>query len=136
VRCCVGAGAGLFTTVSGACTVVSDGACFRSPNYPSYYDIDQQCTITVTAHEQVMLSVVAFDLEAESSCYWDYLTVNGVRYCGTSGPDSVLVAPDQTITFYSDEVIPRSGFEICGTFLTHEPHCCNRHRPLVPDGGG
>ena len=112
----------MFTTVSGACTVVSDGACFRSPNYPSNYGNNQQCTITVTAHEQVMLSVVAFDLEAESSCAWDYLTVNGVRYCGTSGPDSVPVAPDQTITFYSDEVIPRSGFEICGAFLTHEPH--------------
>jgi len=132
MRCCVGAGAGLFTAVSGACTVVSDGTCFRSPNYPSNYDNNQRCTITVAAHEQVMLSVVAFNTESG----WDYLTVNGVRYMGTSGPHGVSVAPGASITFYTDGSVTRSGFEICGAFLTHEPHCCNRHRPLVPDGGG
>ena len=115
MRCCVGAGAGLFTTVSGECTVVSDGTCFRSPNYPSNYDNNQRCTITVAAHEQVMLSVVAFDTESG----YDYLTVNSVRYMGTSGPHGVSVAPGASITFYTDGSVTRSGFEICGAFLTN-----------------
>ena len=114
----LGSACQLFLVVSGACTLSSDGTCFRSPNYPSNYDINQQCTITVAAFQAVTLSVTAFDLEAQSSCAFDYLAVNGVKYCGTSGPDDVLVAADQTITFTSDELITRSGFEICGAFHT------------------
>jgi hypothetical protein len=99
---------------SGLCTVASGATCFRSPNYPSYYDINQQCTITVTAHEEVTLSVTAFDVEANPTCAWDWLSVNGIKYCGTSGPEGVQVAAGSTIYFTSDEVYPSSGFEICG----------------------
>ena len=96
--------------VSGACTVTSDATCFRSPNYPSNYGNNQHCNITVAAHEHMMLSVVAFDLEQHPSCSWDALTVNGVKYCGTSVPDDVMVAPGGIIAFSSDEVVPMSGF--------------------------
>jgi hypothetical protein len=107
-------GAGLFAVTSGACTVASDATCFRSPSYPSNYDINQQCIITVTAHEEVTLSVTAFDVEENPTCGWDWLSVNGERYCGTSGPEGVQVAAGSTIYFMSDEIIPSSGFEICG----------------------
>jgi hypothetical protein len=116
-------GAGLFAVESGACTVSNSGTCFRSPNFPSNYDINQQCTITVAASQAVTLSVTAFHLEEHPSCGWDFLTVNGVRYCGTTGPDGVLVAPDGNITFTSDYIVTSLGFEICGgAFLaTRQP---------------
>jgi hypothetical protein len=100
----------LFVVDSGLCTVDSTGTCFRSPNYPSNYGDNQQCTIT--AHEAVTLSVTAFS--TESCC--DKLTVNGVQYSGTSGPDGVQVVADSTITWTSDSFTSRTGFEVCGAF--------------------
>jgi hypothetical protein len=117
----------MFVVDSGACTVTSTATCFRSPNYPAHYDIvidtdydymgyndididiNQACTIT--AHEAVMLSVTAFSTESG----YDRLTVNGVQYSGTSGPNGVQVAAGSTITFTSDGSVTSSGFEICGT---------------------
>jgi hypothetical protein len=95
---------------SGLCTVASDAMCFRSPNYPSDYNNNDNCAITVTAHEQVTLSVVAFNTESG----WDRLTVSGVQYEGSSGPDGVQVAAGASITFTSDWAQTRSGFEVCG----------------------
>ena len=101
------AAGGLFEIASGACTVYNSARCFRSPSYPSDYAINQQCTIT--AREQVTLSVVAFSTETG----YDNLTVNGVQYSGTSGPGGVQVVAGATITFTSDHSGVYSGFEIC-----------------------
>jgi len=81
------AGFGLFTVTSGACTTTSDATCFVSPNFPDNYGSNQNCNIHVAASEAVTLSVAAFT--TEFCC--DPLTVNGVRYRGTEGPDGVQV---------------------------------------------
>ena len=118
------AGAGFFTVDSGLCTVASDATCFRSPNYPSNYNDHDICRITVTAHEQVTLSVVAFNTE------WDGLTVAGVWYSGTTGPDGIQVAPGAAIIFTSNDWYTSSGFEVCGACL---PHIASSHRgQLMP----
>ena len=101
-------GEGLFAVTSGACTVASDATCFHSPSYPANYSNYQQCTIIV--HEDVTLSVTAFSTEL----WYDYLTVNGEQYDGTSGPEGVHVAAGSTIYFASDGAVTSSGFEICG----------------------
>jgi hypothetical protein len=111
---------------SGLCTVASDATCFRSPNYPSRYNHNDNCAITVTAHEAVTLSVTAFETD-----WGDYLTVAGVpyqgtRYLGTSGPDGVEVAAGASITFTSDSYGTRTGFEVCGACLRAPTH---RWRP-------
>ena len=95
---------------SGLCTVASDATCFRSPNYPSNYGNNQQCTITVAAHEEVTLSVTAYS----TGLWYDSLTVNDEQYDGTSGPEGVHVAAGSTIYFASDGAVTSSGFEICG----------------------
>jgi hypothetical protein len=77
------AAGGLFEIASGACTVYNSARCFRSPSYPSDYAINQQCTIT--AREQMTLSVTAFNTESG----YDNLIVNGVQYSGTTGPGGV-----------------------------------------------
>jgi hypothetical protein len=107
--------------------VASDASCIRSPNYPSNYNIYDACTITVAAHEAVKLSVVAFDLEYHYMCHYDSLTVNSIKYCGTSGPDGVQVAAGATITFKSDFYQTRSGFEVCGA----SPRAPTRHLSLA-----
>ena len=107
--------------------MVSDATCFRSPNYPSYYGNDQQCNITVAAHEQVTLSVVAF-----GTSRWDPLIVNGVQYYHGSGPDGVQVAAGASITFISDSASYSQGFEICGALLTTP--LAQTHRHLAMEG--
>ena len=55
------------------------------------------------------LETVAFDVEA-LGCRYDYLTVNGVKYCGTSGPQGV-VPEDGVIEWTSDDGVVRSGWK-------------------------
>ena len=120
------AGAGFFTVDSGQCTVASDATCFRSPNYPSRYNDHDICRITVTAHEQVTLSVVAFNTESG----YDRLRVAGVWYEGTIGPDGIQVAAGASIIFTSDGSYTMSGFEVCGACI---PHIASSHRgQLMP----
>jgi hypothetical protein len=94
---------------SGPCTLANSGTCFRSPNYPSDYGVDQTCTITT--QDAVTLSVTAFSTEQTH----DKLTVNGVQYSGTTGPGGVQVSAGSTITWTSDGSVTRTGFQICGT---------------------
>jgi hypothetical protein len=96
---------------TGPCTLANSNTCFRSPNYPSNYGIYESCTIT--AQVAVTLSVTAFSTEADG-CQYDYLTVNGNKYCGTTGPGGVQVAAGSTITWTSDVNTGGSGFEVCG----------------------
>jgi hypothetical protein len=92
---------------SGPCTLANSGTCFRSPNYPSNYNNNEQCTFT--SQDSVSLSVTAFDTESG----YDKLTVNGVQYSGTTGPGGVQVSAGSTITWTSDSSTSRTGFEIC-----------------------
>ena len=62
----------------------------------------------------VGLEVVAFDVEPDSLCDYDYLTVNGVKYCGTSGPQGV-VPEDGVIEWKSDGTFPGVGSERPGS---------------------
>merc|ERR1712086_888635 len=80
----------VFFTVVGPCTV--DGPCARSPNYPSNYGINQDCTITPTSLAvNLRLSATAFNTEYG----YDKLIVNDVTYSGvtssgtTTGPSDV-----------------------------------------------
>ena len=113
----------MFSVDYGPCTVTSTATCFRSPNYPSNYalgidsDYDYMGTYfpacTITALEAVTLSVTAFSVHTGGWWDTDCLTVNGVQYSGTTGPEGVQVAAGSTITFTSNGIGTSSGFEIC-----------------------
>ncbi|EOD41257.1 hypothetical protein EMIHUDRAFT_462061 [Emiliania huxleyi CCMP1516] len=89
--------------VSGPCSLTDGGSCAASPNYPNSYGINEACTISGVP--PVELETVAFDVDAWSyydydyngdpmdDCPSDYLTVNGKKYCGTSGPPSGAAPP-------------------------------------------
>ena len=55
-------------------------------------------------------------------CPYDYLIVNDVRYCGTSGPAGI-VPSDGTITWVSDFIVTRPGWKVCA------PPCLPAHCP-------
>uniref|UniRef100_A0A7S1S1Z8 CUB domain-containing protein n=1 Tax=Alexandrium catenella TaxID=2925 RepID=A0A7S1S1Z8_ALECA len=97
-----------FNVIHGSCTVDMEG-CLLSPGYPSNYSNRETCLIAVNKSQTGPLKVVKFDTEIMA----DSLTVNGVRYSGTKGPDGVL--PEEDIVWYSDYVLSGHGFQICPT---------------------
>ncbi|EOD10338.1 hypothetical protein EMIHUDRAFT_248441 [Emiliania huxleyi CCMP1516] len=93
--------------VSSPCSLTDGGWCAASPNYPNSYGNSEECTISGVP--PVGLETVAFDVEAYG-CRYDYLTVNGTKYCGTSGP-SGAVAEDGVIEWRSDGSVVGSGWK-------------------------
>eukprot|EP00959_Pyramimonas_sp_CCMP1952_P299851 6271937-Pyramimonas_sp.AAC.1 len=55
----------------------------------------------------VPIIVESFDTEA----FFDYLTVNGLEYSGTSGPDGVT--PTGSMMWSSDFTVQSSGWRLC-----------------------
>ncbi|EOD14192.1 hypothetical protein EMIHUDRAFT_470646 [Emiliania huxleyi CCMP1516] len=93
--------------VSSPCSLTDGGSCAASPNYPNSYGSNEKCTISGVP--PVELEMVAFDVEG-NNCRYDYLTVNGVKYCGKSGPDGA-VAEGGVIEWESDGIHVRSGWK-------------------------
>ena len=93
------------------------GQCVRSTGYPVGYSENEACTITNPP--EVPISVTSFQSEAHwvspegvDRCVFDYLTVNGVRYCGTVSPEGVV--PDGTpIEWRTDDSVSKEGWELC-----------------------
>ena len=78
-------------TVIGPCGLNVQKQCATSPGFPGMYSSLQRCTIR--GLPAVPLSVVlVFDVERSRTglCEYDFLTVGGERFCGTSGPDWVV----------------------------------------------
>ena len=86
---------------TGQCTV--NGDCFSSLNYVN----SERCTFTMG--EDGALNVISFVTESG----FDKLTVGGIQYDGTTGPEGISVSAGEEITWYSDEIETREGFEIC-----------------------
>jgi len=109
---------------TGPCSITDGGSCATSPNFPSDYPADEGCTIYNMP--QVGLEVLAFDVEGDNYPYYDYdgdgdptndcpndyLVVNGVKYCGSSGPAGAAPS-DGTMTWVSDWADTRPGWKVC-----------------------
>ena len=131
-------------TLTGPCSITDGGSCATSPNYPESYGGNERCTITGVP--RVVLEVVAFDVQGDyysyhsysdydrdgdstNDCSYDYLTVNGERYCGTSGPEGVVVE-DGVIEWVSHYDHVASGWKARPRFsrrplaLIMPPPCC------------
>ncbi|GMH97446.1 hypothetical protein TrST_g12666 [Triparma strigata] len=95
-------------TNQGTCYVTTED-CFGTgpPSGTSAYAPDERCTFTINGATD--FSVTRFDVESG----YDYLTVGGVQYDGTSGPSDGSFTAGQQITWFSDYMVHRPGFEIC-----------------------
>ena len=94
----------------------------ESPNYPSYYPSRTDCTSTVVAlsGEVVEVTFSHFDVEYQSSCTYDYVSLydgNTLKhkYCGTGTvPVFTTTTPgdDFKLDFHSDSSIQETGFRL------------------------
>jgi len=107
----------MWSVTSGSCRIVrrtnpnypESQSCAASPNYPDNYDNADSCEIEVNADVASPLEVVRFDTEEVH----DVLTVNGMAYHGTNGPE--LVTPTAAITWSADGTMSRRGWLLCKT---------------------
>merc|ERR1719150_1658644 len=84
-----------------------DGNCIQSSNHPSNYGNNEACTVSLSGN--IPLATEAFSTESG----YDFLTVGGVRYSGSSGPPSGDYTG--TIAWSSDYSVTRSGWRLCRT---------------------
>ena len=101
-----------WSVASGPCVKTADN-CITSANFPLPYGNDESCEIAVTQPLLGSVSAVGFHMED----YSDVLTINGVSYQGTSGPQGVK--PTGSITWTTDASTKGSGWKLCpDTFLS------------------
>eukprot|EP00662_Eupelagonemidae_sp_cell21_P057413 gene57413-biopygen20563 len=93
-------------TSTGSCVVDSD--CITSSGYPGNYGSRENCDIT--PQRSGALVVESFITE---SVTWDKLTVAGIPYGGSNGPNGVVVGTTTTMTWVSDGSVEKKGFRIC-----------------------
>eukprot|EP00965_Chrysotila_dentata_P250834 6209676-Pleurochrysis_carterae.AAC.1 len=99
---------GFFIVDAGLCTVTADGDCVQSPNYPQPYGESEACDIALAS--PIVLNVLSFDVELFPSCIYDFVQVNGQKYCGTEGPDGVTA--EGQILWRSDTAFSGAGWKI------------------------
>eukprot|EP00966_Prymnesium_polylepis_P029037 673308-Prymnesium_polylepis.1 len=120
----------MFTVRSGAC--VASGNCAQHAAYPASYGNGESCSITVESTTSLL--VEHFDVAPMTSSYawsygggWtydkcdDYLSIDSVQYCGSSGPDGVPMLAGSTIEWLSDQNVVASGWRICGAVPPSPP---------------
>jgi len=94
---------GTFEIASGAgCTAT--GNCIQSKGHPGNYGNNEECIINAV---DVALTVEAFNTESR----YDFLTMGGVAYSGSSGPSSGTYTG--TISWASDYSVTQSGWKLC-----------------------
>ncbi|KAI8490246.1 hypothetical protein Bbelb_319840 [Branchiostoma belcheri] len=96
---------------------------FTSPGYPNNYNNNAQCswTITVCSGRRAAIRFISLNLEKDSGCMYDSLTVydgstsSGTelgKFCGTTGRDVVASRRTAHIIFTSDSSNSGTGFSI------------------------
>ena len=105
--------------------VTVPGTAITSPNYPNNYDNSKDCLVYVrfAADQKVLLTVEAFDVEYQSTCSYDYLSVHdgfgynqpliGSKLCGTITELSLeSTGNEMTLYFRSDNIETKTGFKV------------------------
>ena len=124
--------------VIGPCSLTRGGVCASSPRFPAEYSHGNECIIANVA--AVPLTALAFNVEGPiadddlfhwnhygiedqwgepgAGCVYDYLTIDGVKFCGSTSPDGI-VANKSVIRWRADKSNEGSsgkgtlGWEIC-----------------------
>ena len=70
---------------------------------------NERCTVSVRVYGRL----TATQFRTESG--YDYVTIGGVRYSGTAGPNNVAVSAGSTFTWETDGSVTDEGWTICLT---------------------
>ncbi|XP_053373742.1 deleted in malignant brain tumors 1 protein-like isoform X2 [Mercenaria mercenaria] len=136
-------------------TVIECGGVFtehygiiETPNKPTDYHNNQNCTwsITVVPNRVIQLKFQMFDLQADSTCSYDYLDIyDGPsltspligRYCGDGIPSEQIRSTSNTMTinFVTDSSVTRAGFRAAYNTTYYKPNyvCYPNNRIIVHD---
>jgi len=117
---CEGASSESSECTGGDCPSSTTGT-IKSPNYPANYPDHEDLTIPleVASGSTIELSFTAFDVEAESSCGYDYVKVTDsdgttqlAKLCGDTLPAAIKSSGNKlTVVFHSDGSVTKKGFQ-------------------------
>ena len=86
-----------------------------SPSLHCYLKHHQTWNLAVASGKRIELTFESFDLEAHSTCGYDYVQISfgsvEEKYCVNNKP-SPIISPGNTmrVTFHSDETVNMGGF--------------------------
>ena len=105
-----------FEVVSGSCTVKSD-KCVYSDNFGPGQKYSNQQHCRIKQNVPFPLHVRSFDVQpgpgfAHFPCY-DYLEVNGVKYCAKEDLQGVTPTAGRELIWSTNHIENRCGFQIC-----------------------
>eukprot|EP00240_Pyramimonas_obovata_P002571 CAMPEP_0118957550 /NCGR_PEP_ID=MMETSP1169-20130426/62163_1 /TAXON_ID=36882 /ORGANISM="Pyramimonas obovata, Strain CCMP722" /LENGTH=693 /DNA_ID=CAMNT_0006905637 /DNA_START=24 /DNA_END=2102 /DNA_ORIENTATION=- len=122
---------GTFAVVSGSCTVTADGACFLSPDYPSFHPMYQNLTCNISILQAATLEVEAFSIYDPYSSwpygsdtttgtmflhYDDYGYPSSTQFYGNyNSPNNRPVTAGSSISWTSTYYSTYPGFKICAS---------------------
>ena len=88
---------------SAAATTCTDGAGNYGDNEDATVNLQGLGTLTFTS----------FSLEPDSSCSYDYIEIDGTKYCGSTAPATMTIASGTTkvLRWRSDNSVTDAGFE-------------------------
>ena len=78
------------------------------------YGNDQDCSMNFVCptDQVVVVDVKLFDIEDDSSCSFDYLSIDGDKMCGTTHPVISTSSNKIEIRFHSDDAYTEDGFKL------------------------
>ncbi|XP_046577730.1 tolloid-like protein 2 [Haliotis rubra] len=112
------------TTVCGEDDTISyETKYIESPNYPLSYPDNADCEWTISTSIDgyvIHVDVVYFNIEQDSSCFYDYVQLYDVtsyessigRWCGRDGPNTQTTGQTMKVKFHSDGSTSLSGFKL------------------------
>ena len=107
----------------GQCATASNvGGTISSKNYPEHYDNsdDEEWTLEAPEGHIIQLIFKSFDVEAHSSCGYDWVEVSygsySEKFCGSSSPEPFTSSgKNMTVRFHTDSSVVASGFSAVWT---------------------
>ena len=105
--------------------VTVPGTTIISPNHPNNYDNGMDCQIKIrfAAGQRISIQFLAFHVEPNNQCRWDWLEVRdgdsansnllGSKLCGSTNPDPIESTSNTlTLVFHTDSSVVKGGFMI------------------------
>lgn len=94
--------------------MTSQSGSLASYNYPLRYDDEIECTwrFDVDSDYEIELTFDVFNLSLSTGCTYDYVQIDGLRYCGSGKPVLItLDSSDMRIKFKSSGKTKFPGFK-------------------------
>ena len=86
-----------------------EGNCCSNNLAGSIYGNNEDCIFRLNG----ISGILVFEQFQTESVSYDYLTINGVRYGGSTAPTGLLGAVASEISWHTDSSVARQGFKVC-----------------------